>query len=364
MDRRLFVATITSAASCARKRELAAPDLALVANSEGQAVAAVDLNAFAVIRHIPLNSNPGGLAVVGRSTVAALTPSNGTLHLIDSSTLTVSKRRQVAGRASSIRVAPDGGAIYVLADRWLQRIHPLTLAVEWQIGINEPGASFALSPETPHAIVSGHAGRLTLINLAERRIVWQRQMTQQPGPVRFLKNGRLLLVGARAESQLLVIDPNAGSVIVELPLPFKPAEFCFKQDGGQLFITGEGLDAVAVVYPFQTQVAGTVLAGRAPGTMAASAAPDLLFVANPQSGEVTVMDIRTHKIRAVVPVGTRPESILITPDNNFALVLNRGSGDMAVIRVDAMSGRRTKAAPLFTMIPVGSAPVDAVVVDV
>src|SRR5208283_5398335 len=50
---------------------------AFVANEEGQAVAAVDLQALAVARHIPLDSSPVDvLALRTRPFVYALTPAN------------------------------------------------------------------------------------------------------------------------------------------------------------------------------------------------------------------------------------------------------------------------------------------------
>ena len=66
---------------------------------------------------------------------------------------------------------------------------------------------------------------------------------------------------------------------------------------------------------------------------------------------------------AGVQVGRRPGSILITPDNQYILVLNEQSGDLAVIRIFSLAARyRYKPAPLFTMIPVGEKPVGAAVV--
>jgi YVTN family beta-propeller protein len=136
-----------------------------------------------------------------------------------------------------------------------------------------------------------------------------------------------------------------------------------RSDGGQLFITGEGADAVVIVYPHKTpMVAETVLAGRAPAAMGVSTGkPDFLFVTNPQTSNVTVLDIATRRVAGVVSVGAEPVYVTATPDGQYALVLNRRSGDMAVIRIAAISGRRKGLAPLFTMIPVGSGPVTAAV---
>ena len=151
--------------------------------------------------------------------------------------------------------------------------------------------------------------------------------------------------------------------MVDLPLAIRPDRFCFSGDLGQLFITGEGADAVAIVYPFQSQVAATLLAGHQPGAMAASRNPSYLFVANPTSNAVTVIDVPTQRIVGAVPVGQGPANIIVTPDDQFALVLNQSSGDMAVLSTSRFTKviRRDRSAPLFHLVPVGSAPVSAAI---
>ena len=138
-----------------------------------------------------------------------------------------------------------------------------------------------------------------------------------------------------------------------------------KADGGQLFVTGPGMDAVVVVHPYQTEIAETVLAGKAPGAMAISSAPEYLFAVNPEPGDVTVLEVETRDVLAAVKVGQEPCSVAFTPDNQYALVLNRRSGDLAVIRLGAINQTRqqsrTKTAPLFTMVAVGSEPVGVAV---
>jgi YVTN family beta-propeller protein len=146
-------------------------------------------------------------------------------------------------------------------------------------------------------------------------------------------------------------------------LAIEPRRIATKPDGGELYLTGDGLDAVVVLYPYLAEVGETVLAGRHPSAMAAVSTPDqaFLFVANPDAGNVTILDITTHKMVGAVPVGKDPNFLTITPDGQYALVLNRASGDMGVIRVKAVVRNRGKSAPLFTMIPVGSRPVAAAI---
>jgi DNA-binding beta-propeller fold protein YncE len=154
--------------------------------------------------------------------------------------------------------------------------------------------------------------------------------------------------------------------VVRLPLPLAPRNFCFDGTGGQLFVTGEGMDAVVIVFPYNTEVDQTILAGHAPGAMAVT--DRYLMVANPDTSGITVLDVETRRLVALVQVGQRPRYILVTPDRQYALVLNEQSGDLAVIRVFSLAvtpngaQRRYKSAPLFTMIPVGDRPVSAAVV--
>jgi len=109
------------------------------------------------------------------------------------------------------------------------------------------------------------------------------------------------------------------------------------------------------------EVGDTVLAGHAPGAMDVS--NDLLFVASPQSGDVSILSIPTRKVIAVVPVGSDPGFIRVTPDDQYALVLNRKSGDIAILSVPGIlkNRNRYKTAGLRAMITVGSRPVSAAV---
>ena len=71
------------------------------------------------------------------------------------------------------------------------------------------------------------------------------------------------------------------------------------------------------------------------------------------------MNIANRKVIAVVAAGSDPGCIAVTPDDQFALVLNRKSGDVAVLRIGRITPNRFKQASLLTVIPVGSKPVSA-----
>jgi len=95
-----------------------------------------------------------------------------------------------------------------------------------------------------------------------------------------------------------------------------------------------------------------------------AASPGRLFVANSKSGDVSILNIDSRKVMAVAPAGANPGYIAITPDEQYALVLNEDSGDIAVLWVPGITRTHARTAPLLTMIPVGSRPVSAAFVEI
>lgn len=365
--RSLLAAAAAPVLSCRKQRSFSA--YAFVANKRGRAVAVVDLGALAVVKHIPLPAEPSQILThPSLRSVFTLTPAGGSIHEIDAETLTL--RRTVAVHdeilAAHLALRPSAGesAIWGLTARnpRLIRVSLDSLRREAEIRLPETPVAFDVSPWEPVAAVSfGTSGRAGIVDLAERKVRSISRIGEEAGRIRFRSDGRHILAANPAERRLCILDTKTGQTITQLLLALRPENFCFSRDGGQLFLTGEGMDAVVVVYPYRTEVAQTRLAGRAPGAMATSATPPYLFVANPRSGDVTIIDIETQRVVAVTAVGAQPSFIAITPNSEYALVLNHESGDMAVIRVGAITPNRRRFAPLLTMIPVGSGPVEAVV---
>lgn len=104
---------VAFALGCRPKRGAGFPGYAFVANQDGQAIAVVDLTAFAVARHIPLGASPTEvLAHPTRAAIFALTPRTGAVHEIDAGALTRRRGRVCCGSAVSMRLAPDGESLW------------------------------------------------------------------------------------------------------------------------------------------------------------------------------------------------------------------------------------------------------------
>jgi YVTN family beta-propeller protein len=374
IPRRAFLAASAAALACGRRKARAFPGYCFVANQESRSVAAVNLTSFHVRKQIPLDAAPAAvLPHPALARVFVLAPDAGTVYEIDAGPLAVTRRARAGNQAIAMQVAPQKDALWVLYrdPSALVEIPLSTFRANRRIRLSSIPEAFDLSVKNQAAIASVRGGSIAIASLERGSIERTIPAGAPPTFVSFRWDGKQLISGSQPERLLTIFETATGKSVVRLPLPLAPRHFCYDSFGGQLFVSGDGLDAVVIVFPYTTEVDQTILAGRAPGAMAVNAKPpSYLLVANPDDNTVTALDADTRKLAAVVQVGLGPRHIVFTPDEEYALVLNERSGDLAVIRTLALerapngSQRRYRSAPLFTMIPVGERPVSAAVVAV
>ena len=355
------------AAGCGGKHAEGYRGFAYIAIAGSRAVATIDLLSFTLRRSIPLSCQPSLLIADPDPNkpiaFAAGKADDGTV-VLERVDLAAGKTlaRVTAGSGSPVVRKDHRGFIWTSAGE--PKLHAWTsggLRPVAQVGLAARVVDFDVAPGQPLACACLEGGLAQFVDLVKGKAFEPLRLGGEATSVRFRWDGQIAMVALRNESLLSVIDAPSRRIMTELPLALRPDHFCFKSDGGQLFITGEGRDAIVIVYPYQTEIAQTSLSGRKPGQMACSSNPSYLFVSNPAAGSISVFDTETQKVVAVTGVGVQPGPIVITPDQQYALVLNQGSGDIGVIRIASIKQERARKAPLFTMIPVGGIPVAALV---
>ncbi len=354
---------------CGRKKGTGYAGYALIATSGDNSVAVVDLTAFRLLRPIELGASPtavvpGGPA--GQSYV--LTPATGSVHVVSADLRRVSTHR-LGDQISSIRVTADGKRLLATDAKTRQLIEADASSVQVirRHSLNGKPIDMDLAGGRYAAVSTSERDSVELFNF-ETGQQWRAEMPGKVGAVRFRSDGQLLLVANLHDRSLTALSVPRLELIAELPLAMQPENLCFDSSQGQLFVSGEGMDGVAIVFPYRIlEVEQTVLAGRDPGVMASSATPAYLFVASNSGSDVCVMEINHRKVVGIVDAGRQPTYITVTPDNQYALVLDESSGDMAVIhisviRLDFKSVSGKSGAALFTMLSVGDKPVHVAVV--
>lgn len=368
MTRRDFVAAagLLFSSGCRRKGGTGFPGYAMIATSGDNSLTVVDLSSFRLAKTIPLAAPPTSVIPAHRPGWSyVLTPSDGTVYIIDEQLRPVASRR-IADQLSELGLVPSGDRLVTISAEagQLFELDPATLSIRGQHKLEGKPTNFHVSKAGSVAVACAESGIVEVIDLTTG-VRQNTHLDGQLGQLRFRGDGKLLLVANLKDRSLTALNIPALQRVADLQLAMAPDNLCFKPDGGQLFVSGSGMDAIAIVFPFDTlEVEQTVLAGRDPGVMACSDIPGgYLFVGNASGSDVSILDVESRKPIGAVQVGERPGFIAITPDNQYALILNRQSDDMAVIRIPAIRRNRAHTgAALFTMLPVGTDPVHAAVV--
>jgi DNA-binding beta-propeller fold protein YncE len=378
LSRRSLLLASAGLAACGREKAIGFHGQCFVANQQSRSVAVVDLNRFRLRKQIPLDAAPAAIVQhTQRRKVFVLAPDAGTISEIDAVTLSAERRAKAGNQAVAMRWSATRDALWVLYRDPASLVEfPLdSLKPARRIRLSSPAEAFDVSQDNQAAVISPQDGTILLASLTRGAIDRTIAVRAAPSLVYYRSDGRHVLTGSAADRSVTIFDVASGRVVVRLPLPLEPRNFCASADHGQLFVSGDGMDAVVIIFPYTTEIEQTVLAGHAPGVMATtggppdggSSVPPYLLVANPENDKVTVLRIDTRGLVAVVQVGRGPRTICMTPDDEYGLVLNYDSGDLAMIRTRALLTpdgymRRSRSAPVFTMIPVGEKPIGAAVV--
>jgi DNA-binding beta-propeller fold protein YncE len=366
MRRRDFLIAGAAAMSsgCGPKRGTGFPGYALVATSGEQALAAVDLTAFRLVKSVPLCASPTAV-IASQSSSYALTPSNGSVHRIDADLKRVAYRK-LADELSEIRLTADGKRLLAISAKSAELIEADTgtLAPLKRYKLKGQPVSLDLSSSGRAAVSTGVGGSIELVDLAsgEHNVL---DLSGPIGAVRFRADGQLLLVANLKGQSITALEVPSLRTVADLPLAMQPENLCFTADQGQLFVSGRGMDGVAIVFPYGIlEVDQTLLAGSDPGVMACSGLPsNLLFVGSNSGSDLSILSVDTRRAIAMVEVGQKSTFITVTPGNEYALVLDEVSGSLAVIYIPAIHWNRERlGAALFTVLPVGQRPVHAAVV--
>lgn len=372
ISRRRFVLSAAGAlAACGPAKAVGYRGYCFVADRAGRSIGVIDLFRFRLRRQVQLDAAPSEIvANPPAQNVFALGPDAGAVWEIDSVRLSVKRRARIGEHALAMSLVPgEHPALWVLSSNPPALVElPLdSFAPRRSIRLPWTPDGFTIGPGGIAAVASYRNRSVAIASLDHASVVRAFDSKDEPSLLQFRLDGAQLIAGSHPGRGLTIFEVATGKPVVRLPLPLAPRNFCPDNTGGQLYVTGDGMDAVVVVYPFETEIGQTILAGHAPDAMAVTRDDSpLLLVANPEADRVTALDANNtgKSLVTVVDVGQEPHRILITPDNEYALVLNRRSGDLSVIRRLTLSNGRPflRPTPVFTMVPAGEEPVAAAIV--
>jgi YVTN family beta-propeller protein len=119
-----------------------------------------------------------------------------------------------------------------------------------------------------------------------------------------------------------------------------PIEMVVSSDGLRLFVVCEASDEVRVVDARSAKVMARIPVGHQPRGIALSPDGRRVFVTNSSSDNISVIEVAALKVVATLPAGSEPTGIVVDRSGLTLYVANRLSNDISVI--DLKSGAETK----------------------
>ncbi len=115
-------------------------------------------------------------------------------------------------------------------------------------------------------------------------------------------------------------------------------------------------DSISIIETGNNEVGSSALIGQHPTHALVTGDNSRLYTSNFGSNSVAVYDIDNGRRIATVAVGSRPDGLALSQDQNYLLVLDTQAGDVTVIQKRAPRKLEPTEYSLLTMIPVGVQP--------
>lgn len=153
---------------------------------------------------------------------------------------------------------------------------------------------------------------------------------------------------------IAVIDMEKMSFLHKLPAGSDPEEFAVTPDGTHLYISNEDVGTVSLLNISSEKVDAIIPVKREPEGVAIAPDGKRVFVTCEAGGEVFVIDDGTRKITGQFTVGGRPRTVAFLPDGTRAFVPSESAGKLSLVDLAALKVLRTVTLPAGSR-PMGTA---------
>lgn len=292
-------------------------------------------------------------------------------------TLVDAETRQAIGTIDTgpaphgLAASTDGTRLYVTSEgeEKVMAIDTATSTVIWNRGLSGRPNELAVSADGRYLYIPIRSYDYEeVIDTQTRSAVKMIKVGSKPHNTYRGPSGKYIYATAMSGSNVSVIDPATQSVVGTIPVPGEPRPAVITNDDRFIYVELTGLHGFVVGDIAAQKVVATVsfppadvsvvsTYGYTPSHgMALNPANTTLWITNVYGNAVEAVSVPDHKLLGSVPVGVAPNWMDFQSDGKLLFVTNPGSNDVSVI--DSVKMREV------ARIPVGLAPKRIVVVNV
>jgi YVTN family beta-propeller protein len=298
-------------------------------NSAGDDVSIIDPAINKVVGTIHgIEVNHGAAAAPDGSRYYISDEGRSTLDVVDRKTLQITRSIRLSGHPNNIAISKDGRRVYVsiaVAPGAVDVIDTTSLQNVKSIPVKGAVHNTYVTPDGKYVVSGSIASKtITVIDQKTEQPVWSLQMDQGIRPMAFLTNPdgstKWIFVQVTAFNGFAVVDFNARKEINRIKLPDLPAGQAPYLWGGneshgmavtsdeRTLVVNSRLNSAIYYYALpDLKLLGSTGVGRSPDWVTLTPDGGTAYVANAASNSVSVVDIKSMKEIARIPVGEVPK---------------------------------------------------------
>lgn len=314
-----------------------AEGLVYVTNQDA-GVSVLDATSLSAIRSADLgDATPRGMALTpDGKTLLTANQKTGDLAVIDTQTMTVTRRIAIGKNPEFLRVLPDGSKAFVTYEP------SSTLGPPPKEGKKDAKKNAKDDDDGP-AIPA----QVAIVDLKTWKVVASIIAAPETEGIEFTPDGKRVAVTNEGDDTITVYDIASGKLVrrVDLsPHGIRPRGIKLAPDGQSYAVTMESSNSFLIL-DADFKVVKSVATALGPYGVAFDRAGKRMVVAAARAGRLEVFDARTHVRIAEIPVGKRCWHFSFTPDEDRLLAACGKSNDLVV--VDATNYQVVKVLPGF-----------------
>jgi YVTN family beta-propeller protein len=348
-------------------------EYAYVTNGKSNTVSVIDLRTFELAKSIPVGAAPTGVAANSKKNeIYVVNSASNNVSIIDAERNAVVSTIGVYGRPYFIDVSEDGKRAYV-ANSGSANVSIIDLEKRMVLGNVRVGSAPGLarvSPVGDTVVVSNRDDdTVSLIDAKLLRVRATLPVCHHPEDIAILPDSSKAFVACSGSSQVASIAlasskngvVTSDRVLALLDVGQTPVSLSLKPDGGELVVCDFDSNSISFIETGNDEVGSSATVGEHPAHAVVTLDNSRLYVSNFGSDSVAVYDIDMGRRIATIEVGSRPDGLALSQNQQYLLVLDTQAGDVTVIQKRNPRKLEPTEYSLLTMIPVGLQP-NAIVV--
>jgi len=137
------------------------------------------------------------------------------------------------------------------------------------------------------------------------------------------EDGSRLYVLGQESNQLLVVDPEAGSIVTKIEVGNKPHTVVLSKDGQTAYVSNQWADNIYLIDLEESRISDTLVGGSGPAGMVLTPDEKYLYCVNSYSSNISIFDMETLQEKRRLKAGNNPVSAAISPDGSEVYVSSR-----------------------------------------